>query len=124
MARSKEEKALLEALPDDIRIKNEYHRLLKIYSRAREDRLKLARKLIARAAFMAIILDDLERDLSAEGVIEEYQNGANQKGLKKSANAEVYNTTMKSYTAVIKQLNDMLEVEGIRSNDAFGTFGN
>lgn len=127
MARTKEEKALIEALPDDERIKNEYKRLLKIYTRAgAEDKLKLARKLIARAAFMAITLDDLEREISKEGVTEEYQNGANQKGIKKSAKAEVYNTTMKSYTAVMKQLNDMLPVETEEKEpekDEFEIFG-
>ena len=75
---------------------------------------------------MAITLDDLEREISKEGVTEPYQNGANQSGIKKSAKAEVYNTTMKSYTAVIKQLNDMLPVkteEKEPEKDEFENFG-
>ena len=36
-----------------------------------------------------------------------YQNGANQWGKKKSAEADVYNTMIKNYTAIIKTLTDM-----------------
>lgn len=117
MSKSKEEIALESALPDDERVRNEYKRLLKLFSRAHGERLKLARKLISRAAFMGITLDDLEKEIRAEGVTEIYQNGANQQGIKKSSKVEVYNATLKSFTPIMKQLNDMLGSGGGGGDD-------
>lgn len=73
-----------------------------------DNKLKIVEKLIESAAFMAVELEEMENIIAAKGVTEEYQNGENQKGIKKSATVEVYNTMMKNYTSVIKQLCDLL----------------
>lgn len=80
-----------------------------------ENKLKIVEKLIESAAFMAVELTEMEKIISANGVTEEYTNGQYQKGIKKSATVEVYNTMMKNYTSVIKQLCDLLP------EDDFGT---
>nr|DAO93687.1 MAG TPA: hypothetical protein [Caudoviricetes sp.] len=121
MGRTVEEKAMIEALPPDERIKKEAEKLLKLYTRAHKKRRQLAVKLIANAAFMSVKLDDLQREIAAEGMTETYKNGANQSGIKKSAKVEVYNTTMKSYMAAIKQLNDMLD-DGEAGGNEFTAF--
>ena len=46
-------------------------------------------------------------------MVEEYQNGANQKGSKKSACFEAYLNMTKQKSALIKQLTDLLPDEGL-----------
>ena len=76
-----------------------------------DNKLKIVEKLIESAAFMAVELEEMENIIAIKGVTEEYQNGENQKGIKKSATVEVYNTMMKNYTSVIKQLCDLLPAD-------------
>lgn len=82
--------------------------LKKKFKEIGENKLKIVEKLIESAAFMAIELAEMEEIISKNGVTEEYTNGQYQKGIKKSATVEVYNTMMKNYTSVIKQLCDLL----------------
>ena len=59
------------------------------------------------AAFQCIMLEDLQLEILEHGVSSEYQNGANQKGFKKSPAYDAYCTTYKQYLATIKQLIDI-----------------
>lgn len=63
------------------------------------------------AAFMAASLYELRKIINEKGYTEEYQNGANQKGIKKRSEVEIYNTMIKNYSAIIKQLTDLLPKE-------------
>ena len=60
---------------------------------------------------MGASLYELRTIIAEKGYTEEYQNGANQKGVKKSAEIEIYNTMIKNYMAVIKQLTELLTKE-------------
>lgn len=108
MAKSIDDKIIESAIPADKRIRAEYSRLLKIYAGAPAKQLNLAKKLIANAAFMAVLLDDLAREIANVGAVEDYQNGANQHGKKSSSELQSYNSTIKNYSSTIKQLNEML----------------
>ena len=68
----------------------------------------------------------LRQKIAEKGYTEEYQNGANQKGVKKSAEVEIYNTMIKNYMAVIKQLTDLVPKEQVatKTNDGFEDFVN
>lgn len=57
---------------------------------------------------MAESLDELQETIREKGFTEEYQNGANQHGIKKCSEVEIYNTMIKNYMGVIKQLVDLL----------------
>ena len=50
-----------------------------------------------------IHLTDMEKML-----VEQYKNGENQWGTRKSPEVDVYNSMIKNYTSVIKQINDIL----------------
>ena len=63
------------------------------------------------AAFMAASLYELRKIINEKGYTEEDQNGANQKGIKKCSEVEIYNTMIKNYSAIIKQLTDLLPKE-------------
>jgi len=114
-------------LTKDERIKKEIRRLKNIYSKMDPDVKKVTQSLIENAAFMAVTLDDLQEIINKDGVISEYQNGANQWGTKKSPEVEVYNTMVKNHMAIIKQLTDLLpkEVKAVEEeNDGFDSFIN
>jgi len=108
---NKTETILKAALPDNEAIRDEYARLMSLYKTAPKEKLALARKLISRAAFLAVTIDDLEDDIATNGYEDEYQNGEFQKGKKKSAAAELHVTYTKNLLAVMKQLDDMLDVQ-------------
>ena len=57
---------------------------------------------------MTVELTKLENYISIHGVSEEYQNGENQYGKKMSTEASAYNTMIKNYTSIIKQLCELL----------------
>ena len=113
-------------LTKEERIKREIRRLNKIYKEMDPDSKKAIKSLIENAAFMAVTLEDLQETINREGVISEYQNGANQWGTKKSPEVEVYNTMIKHYMAIIKQLTDLLpkESEVVEVDDGFEDFIN
>lgn len=119
---TKEEKILKAALPDNEAILIEYNRLIKLYKSAPKEKLALARKLISRAAFLAILVDELEKDIDENGYEQEYRNGEFQYGMKKSAAADLHVSYSKNLFAVMKQLNDMLEIRGTGGGDSFETF--
>ena len=92
----------------DSRIAAEIDRISKYFDRVSESQRAIALPLIENAAFMRIVLEDLQEIIKNEGVTESYQNGANQFGIKQSASLQSYNSLIKNYAAVIKTLDKML----------------
>ena len=74
-----------------------------------ESKKELAKTLLSKAKFMETQLTKLQAEIRKKGATEEYQNGENQRGVKKSAAVDVYNTMIKNFNMTIKQLDDMLE---------------
>lgn len=89
------------------RIKQEISKINKVFKELDENKKKIVTPLIQKAAFMHVELEELQKTIEVEGCVDEYQNGANQWGKKKSAEVDVYNTMIKNYTAIIKTLTDM-----------------
>ena len=89
-------------------IKKEKAKLSRSYAKMELKRKKNAESMIASAAFMAVSLLELEYIIDKKGYTEEYKNGANQSGVKKCSEVEVYNNMAKNYLAYMKQLDDML----------------
>lgn len=89
-------------------IKCEIKRLKKIFENLTQDAASVAEKLIENAAFMAVSLNELQRLINEKGYTEEYQNGENQFGTKKSSEVDIYNTMIKNFNTTMKQLIDML----------------
>ena len=67
----------------------------------------IANGLLDKAVFMDGELFKLQKILKDKGWVEEYQNGANQCGLKKSSEADVYNAMIKNYNSTLKQIADL-----------------
>ena len=89
-------------------IKAEKRKLAGIYTRLDKKTKKAVDSLVDEAAFMAASLHELRATINEKGYVEEYQNGANQKGIKKCSEVEIYNTMIKNYSSVVKQLTDLI----------------
>lgn len=76
-----------------------------------ESKMVLGLSLLSKIEFMDEELDKLQKRLKKDGWVEEYQNGANQKGVKKSSYGDAYNTMIKNYNTTVKALNDILPDE-------------
>lgn len=90
------------------RIGKERRRLLKIFRDLDDNKLKACQSLIDRAAFITVNLQDLEEVLNEKGWTEEYQNGHDQRGIKRSSEADVHSVLTKNLTAIMKSLLEMV----------------
>lgn len=97
-----------ELIEKNKKIKKETQRLKKLFKDLDDSKKKMAEKLIENASFMSITLDELKEDIKIYGVKETYVNGKDQYGFKESIESKTYNTMIKNYMNIIKQLNDML----------------
>lgn len=93
------------------KIKKEINKFKKVFKELPNNKKEIVQKLIENAAFMSITLDELKDDIKIYGVKETYMNGANQFGFKESIESKTYNTMIKNYSNVIKQLVDFLPKE-------------
>lgn len=109
-------------------IKAEKRKLAGIHTRLDKKTKKSVDSLVDEAAFMAASLYELRKIIDEKGYTEEYQNGANQKGVKKCSEVEIYNTMIKNYAAIVKQLTDLTPKEPAKSaqnvSDGFEDFIN
>ena len=109
-------------------IKAEKRKLAGIYTRLDKKTKRSVDSLMDEAAFMAASLYELRKIIDEKGYTEEYQNGANQKGIKKCSEVEIYNTMIKNYSSVVKQLTDLLpkgqEKGKAQTGDGFEEFIN
>ena len=93
-------------------LKKEITRMKKIFKPLLDDTsYAVAQGLIDNAAFMYVTLLSLQQDILLNGCTEEYQNGANQSGIKESSAVKVYNNMIRSYNTVIKNLIGLLPAE-------------
>lgn len=99
-----------EMTKDEI-IKAERKKLNGVYLKLESKTKKSVSSLIDEAAFMAASLYELRKIINEKGYTEEYQNGENQKGVKKCSEVEIYIQLSKNYMSIIKQLTDLLPKE-------------
>ena len=112
-------------LSKDERILEEAKKLNSLFIKIDAKTKKAIQSLITNAAFMAVTLADLQKEMNLNGVISEYQNGANQWGTKKSPEVETYTSMIEKYMKAIKQLTDLLPKQVVESkDDAFDKFVN
>lgn len=88
--------------------KKDLGRFADTYNAAAKEQQSLCLQLITNAVFMEEQLTKLQAAIRENGVVAEYKNGENQYGTRKSPEVDVYNSMIKNYTSVIKQINDLL----------------
>lgn len=112
-----------ELIDKNKKIRKETQKLRKLFKDLTDNKKKMAEKLIENASFMSITLDELKEDIKLYGVKETYVNGKDQFGFKESIESKTYNTMVKNYMNIVKQLNDMLpEEKKINEDDEFDRF--
>lgn len=96
--------------------------LKSIYERIDNGRSKLALSLLDKAEFMEDTLKKLQKKVNDDGVVTSMCQG-NYEIDRENPALRSYNTTIKNYTSVIKQLNDMLPNKDETKDDGFENFG-
>ena len=99
------------------RVKAEVKRLSQKYGDLSESRRMLADSLIARAAFMRIEMEDLEKDLDENGWTEPFSQGNQEPYDRARPQGQLYNTLNANYQKIIKQLDSMLPKEEPRTGE-------
>ena len=108
-------------------ISAEKAKLNAIYQKLESKTKKAVSSLIDEAAFMSASLYDLRIIINEKGYTEAYQNGENQRGLKKCSEVEIYIQLSKNYMSIIKQLTDLLpkaDLVKAEKDDGFDKFAN
>lgn len=98
-------------ITNDERISKELKKLKRIFKNIPKDKTTVVEGLIKNAAFMAVTLEDLQEDINKRGISEAYENTAGKISTKKTPEADIYNSMIKNYLAVIKQLVELLPKE-------------
>ncbi len=104
-------------------MRNELAKFNKIFENIEENKREVVQNLIENAVFMAIELKKLQKIIRENGCTETYKNGNNQYGKKKSSEVEVYNSMIKNYSGVIKQLIDLLPNENNTQDELMSLIG-
>lgn len=82
----------------------------------------LASGLIDLAATQKVVLDETAELIKRDGVVEEYRNGENQYGRKKSSAVEVHTKYSSEYVKTITALANLRGADGGEANDEFLQF--
>lgn len=88
------------------RQKKEQKRIKKIYKNLPKEQLEIAEKLIERAAYMLVSLEDMEAKINEDGLVVEMPQGA-YKIERAHPLLQPYNAMVKNYNATIKQLSEL-----------------
>src|SRR5690606_7254906 len=89
------------------KIKAELTRLKKVFKDLPEDKRRIVDGLMQEAAFMRATLEETREIIDREGVIDRFEQGA-QKFLREHPATKVYAAMINRYSAVVKQLIDLL----------------
>lgn len=107
-------------------IRREEKRLQEIFSEIDEKKKKTVAGLIERAAFMRVNLQEMEKDLDANGFTEYFQQSEKQDPYERERPiARTYSTMNGSYQKIMKQLTDLLPkttAEEPKAGDEFEQF--
>lgn len=87
--------------------KKELAKLNRIFKNLPADKQKLAEGLKSQAAFMVATLAELQEIMNQDGPVEMFEQGK-QRMLREHPAAKTYNTMVRNYTTVCKQLFDLL----------------
>ena len=106
----------------DEKIEFQRKKLKRQFSQLDSKTKNIVSPLIDNAAFMTVTLEGLQKSITEEGIVIEYQNGANQWGKKKLPAAEMYNTMIKNLSTVTKQLAELVPRDIGSQDDGFDGF--
>ena len=106
----------MEKIDKDKLIKKEMRKLNKFFKNVPKDKQEMIQGLKEQAAFMYATLMELQEIINDEGPVELFEQGK-QRLLREHPASKTYNTMIKNYSSVIKQLIDMLPKEDAKSTE-------
>ena len=95
---------IYDSLSRDKEVKTTQRRLLKVVKNLDENTQIIAKNIIENLAFITVTCKELRTIVIRDGYIEEYQNGENQRGFKRSVALDQYNTAVKNHSMYLQQL--------------------
>lgn len=100
----------MDKIQKDKLIKAELRKLNKFFQNIPEDKQKIIKGLKEQAAFMYATLMELQEIMNTEGPVEMFEQGK-QKMLREHPASKVYNSMIRNYSNVIKQLLELMPTE-------------
>lgn len=95
-------------IAEDIEVFTEIERLSNIFKNIDADKAALVKELIQNAAYSAVTLRELQKNITEHGAIQEYNNGGGQSGMRISPALQAYTKLIATYNGIIKQLVGLL----------------
>lgn len=92
----------------ETRIRREKNKIKKILSEVAESKIKLNEKLIENVAFMAVTLEDLQKQINEEGSVIVAKNGNGFDVTQEHPAQKAYVAMMSKYTPAMSQLMSLL----------------
>jgi hypothetical protein len=93
---------------ENITVSEEIERLSEIYKNIDGDKAAVVRELIQNAAYTAVTLRELQKEITKYGAIQDYNNGGGQSGKRISPALQAYTKLISTYNGIIKQLVGLL----------------
>lgn len=103
----KEEKEIKEETKAEKKIKTEERKIKGFFKNLDNEKLKFLESAIHQLAVLQVTLERLAEEINKGDVLENFEQGS-QKFKRENPALKSYNTTIKSYTLLHKQLVDML----------------
>lgn len=97
------------------RITKEQKRLIKLFDTNSKEKSHVIKKLCARASFLLILSEDIEKNINSDNLTVLTIN-ASQQFLKANPLMKDYRDTVKSYQTVVKQLCDLTKSDNSNNN--------
>ena len=96
----------------DVTEQSEIRRLTRVYKNLPAGKKAIAQGLIAEAARLRVLLDQLWADIEANGMTESFSQSEEQEPYaRERPAARQYMTANKNYQTIIRQLNDMVPTD-------------
>lgn len=124
MAKTNNKTSTIMAIEKDDLIKKEISLIKSLIKDVDKKKVKGLNSLIENTAFMAVTLRELRETINKEGLTCEYQNGENQKGIKRSPQVEIYNTMIKNYINAMSKILEQSPKGSTLIDDGFDDFIN
>ena len=104
----------MDKIDKDKLIKKEMQKLNRFFKNIPKEKQKMIQGLKEQAAFMYATLVELQEIMNAEGPVELFEQGK-QRLLREHPASKVYNSMIKNYSSVIKQLLELMPAEDKRT---------
>lgn len=102
-------------LTRDERILKEFRKIKRLMKNLPKNKWSLCEDLVQNAAFMTVVLKELQEEINENGAVATFTNGNGFEVTKESPAMKLYNETVTRYASVIRELNSMLPEEEAES---------